>query len=435
MIKERVLTYRAISELKPDPQNPRKHSRGQIRAIARCITTFGFNAPILVDKRGKIVVGHGRLEGAKMAGLDRVPVIALDDLSDAQARAYLLADNKLSDRSDWDEELLAQHLKELSEIACGFDLEDTGFQIPEIDLLIQGLEEDEEADRADDFTSQPGPAVSAQGDLWLLGDHRLLCGNALDAACYNTLLGENKAGGVFTDVPYNVPIKGHASGLGKIQHREFAMASGEMTETEFAKFLCQAYGHCKAWAKPGALIYAAIDWRHLAEMEVARCANDLELINLCVWVKSNGGMGSFYRSRHELIFVFRNGHEPHRNNVQLGRFGRNRTNVWHYAGATSFSNRKGQDDWDLHPTVKPVRLVSDAILDSTKRNDIVLDPFVGSGTTILAADRTGRRAYAMELDPLYVDTSIFRWQKLTGKEARLSTGATFSEIAVERRTQ
>jgi len=427
MTQERVLTYRTVSELRPDPLNPRKHNSAQLRALARCIRRFGFNAPILVDKHNKIIAGHGRLEGAKLAGLVHVPVIALDDLTETQAKAYMLADNKLSDRSSWDEALLAINLKELSEIVCGFDIEDTGFEIPEVDLLIQSMEDEDETDQADDISVQVGPSVSVAGDVWTLGEHRVICGDALDAASYITLLHEEKAAAVFTDAPYNVRINGNVSGLGKVQHREFAMASGEMTHDAFASFLTRAFGHCKAWTTPGSLIYAAMDWRHLAEMEFARQANDLDLINVCVWVKSNGGMGAFYRSRHELIFVFRNGPTPHRNNVQLGKFGRNRTNVWHYAGANSFPRRGGQDDWDLHPTVKPVRLVSDALLDSTKRGDVILDPFLGSGTTVLAAERTGRIAHAIELDPIYVDTSILRWQKLTGKKACDATGATFEQ--------
>ena len=238
---------------------------------------------------------------------------------------------------------------------------------------------------------------------------------------------------MFTDPPYNVKIDGHACGSGAIKHREFAMASGEMTSQTFERFLAEALRLIGAYTDPGAVIYACMDWRHMAEMLAAGCTAHLDLLNLCVWVKSNGGMGSLYRSRHELIFVFRNGKEQHRNNVQLGRFGRNRTNVWNYAGANSFP-RKGQGSaLDLHPTVKPIALVSDAILDTTKRNDIVLDPFCGSGTTILAAERTGRHGCGIEIDPLYVDTAVERWERMTGKQARHATGQTFADIKAERR--
>ena len=427
MKQERVLTYRAVSELRPDLRNLRKHSRAQLSAIARSINSFGFNAPILVDKNDQVVAGHGRLEAARSLGLDRVPVVKLNNLSEAQAKAYMLADNKLTDRSSWDDGLLAIHLKELSEIASEFEIEVTGFEIPEIDLLIQGIDDQEDMDEADGFTVTQAPAVSKLGDLWTLGNHRIFCGNALDATAYAALLGDEQASAVFTDPPYNARIKGNVSGLGKVQHREFVMASGEMTDGQFASFLSQAPGHCKSWTTAGALIYAAMDWRRTAAMEFARSANALDLVNLCVWVKSNGGMGAFYRSRHELIFVFRNGSQPHRNNVQLGKFGRNRTNVWHYAGATSFPRRGKHDDWDLHPTVKPIRLVSDALLDSTKRDDMVLDPFLGSGTTVLAAERTGRRSRTIELDPLYVDTAILRWEKMTGLDAQDANGITFKQ--------
>jgi len=422
-----------IMELKPDPSNPRKHGREQIRAIARSIAAFGFNAPILIDRNKQIVAGHGRYEAAKLNQCAEVPVVWLEHLSETQARAYMLADNKFTDRSSWDDAALAVHLKELSELVLDFDIEDIGFELPEIDFRIQSLDAVDDADLADEFQLFPGFAVSRPSDLWLLGYHRLYCGSALETTAYDVLLDGAKAATVFTDPPYNVKIDGHACGSGAIKHREFAMASGEMTSQTFERFLGEALRLIGAYTDPGAVIYACMDWRHMAEMLAAGCTAHLDLLNLCVWVKSNGGMGSLYRSRHELIFVFRNGKEQHRNNVQLGRFGRNRTNVWNYAGANSFP-RKGQGSaLDLHPTVKPIALVSDAILDTTKRNDIVLDPFCGSGTTILAAERTGRHGCGIEIDPLYVDTAVERWERMTGKQARHATGQTFADIKAERR--
>jgi DNA modification methylase len=429
---DRKLQYIGPSELKPDPRNPRKHSRTQIRAIAKSIQSFGFNAPILTDRQQRVVAGHGRLEAAKFLGLDAVPVISLDDLTEAQAKAYMLADNKLTDRSSFDPQLVAVHLKELSEIALEFDLEDTGFEFPEIDLLIQGLEEQDDADAADEFAKAEKPAVTRLGDLWHLGEHRIFCGSALDPAVYRALLGDDAAAAVFTDPPYNVKIAGNVSGLGANSHREFAMASGEMKADEFTSFLTTALGLAQRHSRPGALVYGCMDWRHLGEMLAAGQANRLDLLNVCVWVKTNGGMGSLYRSQHEMVFVFRNGPQPHRNNVQLGRFGRNRTNVWVYPGANSFTRKGGERALDLHPTVKPVGLVADALLDSTAQQDIVLDPFLGSGTTILAAQRTRRRGHGIELDPLYVDTAIGRWQRLTGKAAQLSTGETFAQLQAVR---
>jgi hypothetical protein len=428
----RKLKYLAPSELKPDPRNPRKHSRPQIRAIAKSIESFGFNAPILTDGQGRILAGHGRFEAAKLLELEHVPVIRLDELTEAQAKAFMLADNKLTDRSSWDDELLAVHLKELSDLVLDFDIEDTGFELPEIDLRIQGLEGEPEADAADEFGVPEGPAVSRPGDLWLLGEHRLYCGSALEPAVYHALLGDQKAGVVFTDPPYNVKIGGHVSGLGAVVHREFAMASGEMPPDEFTRFLTSTLGLAQKGSRPGALVYACMDWRHLGEMVAAGDASSLHLINLCVWVKTNGGMGSLYRSQHELVFVFRNGAAPHCNNVQLGRFGRNRTNVWTYAGANGFPQKGRERALDLHPTVKPIAMVADAILDSTAPRDIVLDPFLGSGTTILAAERTRRRGYGIELDPLYVDTAVARWERLTGQTARLASGETFIQVQTVR---
>jgi DNA modification methylase len=345
----------------------------------------------------------------------------------------MLADNKFTDRSSWDDAALAVHLKELSELVLDFDIEAIGFELPEIDFRIQSLDAVDDADLADEFQPFPGFAVSRPGDLWLLGDHRLYSGSALETTAYDVLLDGAKAAAVFTDPPYNVKVDGHACGSGAIKHREFAMASGEMSEDEFTRFLNATLELAGSHAAHGAIVYACMDWRHMGEMLAAGRATGFDLLNLCIWVKSNGGMGSLYRSQHELVFVFRNGKEAHLNNVQLGRFGRNRTNVWNYAGANCFP-RKGQASaLDLHPTVKPIAMVSDAILDSTKRNDIVLDPFCGSGTTLLAAERTGRHGYGIEIDPLYVETAIARWERMTGKQARHATGQTFADIKAERR--
>ena len=301
------LTLVPIGALRADPRNPRKHSRIQVRAIARSIDAFGFNAPILVDKRNQIVAGHGRYEAAVLLGLETIPVIRLDHLTEAQARAYLLADNKLAERSSWDDASLALQLKELSELALDFDFEAIGFELPEVDLRIQSLDPTDNADRADEFRNAIGPAVSLPGDLWVLGKHRVYCGSALDPLAYELLMAKERASAVFADPPYNVKIDGNVCGSGAVKHREFAMASGEMTREEFARFLAGAFDLARAYASPGAIIYACMDWRHMAEMLAAGDSANFELLNLCVWVKTNGGMGSLYRSRHELVFVFRNG--------------------------------------------------------------------------------------------------------------------------------
>jgi hypothetical protein len=305
--KTRQISFIAIIDLVPAPHNARKHSRAQIRAIARSIQAFGFNAPILVDRNRQIVAGHGRYEAAKFLGLTQVPVIFLDHLAETQARAYTLADNALTDRSSWDDAKVAVQLKELSELVLDFDIEAIGFELPEIDFRIQSLDPPDVGDNADEFDAITGPAVSVAGDLWQLGPHRLYCGNALDSTAYGTLMENKKAAAAFIDAPYNVRIDGHVCGNGGITHREFAMASGEMTQEQFTTFLTSGLILLCAHAAPGALIYSCMDWRHMGEMLAAGDSAGCDLLNLCIWVKSNGGMGSFYRSRHELVFVFRNG--------------------------------------------------------------------------------------------------------------------------------
>jgi DNA modification methylase len=430
---DRQISFLAIGELVPAPDNPRKHDRAQVRIIAKSIEAFGFNAPILIDRNRQIVAGHGRYEAAKLLGLAQVPVVFLDHLTEAQAKAYRLADNKLSDRSRWNDAMVAAQLKELSELVLDFDIEAIGFELPELDVRIQSLDDPDVADKADEFDSATGPAVSVPGDLWLMDSHRLFCGTALDSASYTALMNGEKAAVVFSDAPYNVPIRGHVmTGNGRITHPDFVMASGEMTEVKFIDFLATGFEHMRAHTALGAVIFACIDFRHAWEMLSAARATELVLLNLAIWAKTNAGMGSFYRSQHELVFVFRNGKESHLNNIELGRHGRSRTNLWTYAGVNGFARKGSENLLALHPTVKPIALVSDAIRDCTKRGDVVLDPFLGSGTSILAAELTGRRCFGIEIDPIYADTAIARWQRLTGKKALNSQGLTFEQVTLER---
>ena len=422
-----------IEDLRPYPNNARKHSRRQIDQIAQSIRQFGFTNPVLIDSDGGIIAGHGRVEAAKLLGMDRVPTILIDHLGEEQKRAYIIADNRLAEKAGWDQELLAIELQHLTEIDLDFDVEITGFETAEIDLLIETFGDDSDSP-ADDLPEldEHAPAITRTDDLWLLGEHRLLCGNALEPEAYLALLGTAKARMVFTDPPYNVPIDGHVCGSGRIKHREFAMASGEMSEAEFISFLEVVLSNIKLRCLDGAVIDVCMDWRHLFELLTAGRHVGLEYLNLCVWNKDNGGMGSLYRSKHELVCVFKAGKAPHINNVELGRFGRNRTNVWDYAGINSL--RAGRlEDLAMHPTVKPVALVADAIKDCTRRGDIVLDPFIGSGTTLIAAEKTGRIAYGLEIDPLYVDTTVRRWEKLTGGSAvHAESGDSFDQIAAAR---
>ena len=430
---ELIVAWRKIAELRPNSKNSRIHNRRQRRQIARSIRLFGFCVPILIDGNDRVIAGHGRLMAAEDLGMTEVPTICLDHLSDAQAKALMLADNKLAENASWDDRLLAEALKELSQLDLDFDLEATGFEMGEIDLRIEGLNIPAEGPDPADLIPNPaaGAAVTRAGDLWLLGEHRIRCGSALDSASYSALMNAERAAMVFTDHPYNLRIEGHVSGLGAIHHREFAMATGEMSEVQYTDFLTRSCSLLARYSAAGSLHFVCIDWRHVRELLAAGRAAYKELVNLCVWVKHNAGMGSLYRSQYELVLVFKSSRGRHRNNVELGRNGRSRSNVWQYPAINDFG-RAGEEGnlLALHPTVKPVAMVADAIMDCTARGDIVLDGFLGSGTTVIAAQRTGRRCYGLEIDPLYVDTAVRRWQIFTRERARhAEAGCSFEELA------
>lgn len=426
------IRWQRLKALRPFATNARTHSPKQIALLAAAIGEFGFTNPILVDEANTILAGHGRIEAAKQLGLVEVPTACLGNLSPAQKHAYVLADNRLAELAGWDKETLRFELKHL--IAIDFNVELTGFATGEIDLLIEGAPATDEPDPADALPTldRNAPAITRIGDLWLLGPHRLLCADARQAESYTTLLAGEQAQMVFADPPYNVPIAGHAGGSGKIRHREFVMASGEMSREEFTAFLATVFGHLATHSMDGSIHYHCMDWRHLSEILAAGRTTYSELKNVIVWVKNNGGMGSFYRSQHELILAFKNGTAAHVNNFGLGESGRYRTNVWSYPGVNTL--RPGRmDELAMHPTTKPTALVADAIRDCSKRNGLVLDPFLGSGTTILAVERTGRRAAGLELDPKYVDVAIKRWEEFTGEPAvQAQTQQTFAEIAQAR---
>lgn len=421
-----------VDRLLANKQNARIHTKKQVRQIAESIKRFGFNNPVLIDDQGGIIAGHGRVEAAKLLGVIAVPTIRLNHLSAAEKRAYVLADNKLAELAGWDVEILAVELQSL--INLDFEVELTGFSTGEIDIVLDhAAETAAQTENPDDNLPESGsrPTITAIGDLWVLGAHRLLCGDARDAGGYEQLLEGEKAELVFTDPPYNVPVEGHVCGKGDIHHREFAMASGEMTPEGFTGFLKSIFAQLVDHSVDGSIHYACMDWRHIAEMMAAGNAVYTGLKNVCVWAKSNAGMGTFYRSQHEFVFVWKSGTAPHINNFELGQHGRNRTNIWQYPGLTSM--RPGRlEDLAMHPTVKPVALVADALKDCSRRNGLVLDPFAGSGTILIAAERTGRRARAIEIDPGYVDVAVRRWQEATGKPAILAaTGQTFEEVKDE----
>ena len=406
----------AIRDLTAWARNARTHSRKQVRQIAESIETFGFTNPVLIDEDRTILAGHGRVAAAEHLGMTEVPCLRLDHMSLAEKRAYVLADNKLALNAGWDDDLLAAELGALMSEELAFDIGVIGFSIPEIDSLIETVAPEEPDDPADDVVPQDAAVRVQLGDIWQLGSHRLVCGDALDGDVIAALLAGERARMVFADPPYNVPIDGHVGNSGKTQHREFAMASGEMTSHEFVAFLTQAMRNLVDHSADGSIHFLCMDWRHMSEMLVAGQGVYTELKNLIVWAKDNGGMGTFYRSRHELIFAFKKGTDPHINNFELGQHGRYRTNVWQYRGVNTLGAGR-MEELALHPTVKPVQMIADAIRDVSGRGDIVLDIFGGSGSTLIAAQKTGRRGYLCELDRLYCDRILTRWEVYSKDDA------------------
>ena len=409
------MTQIKISALRPYPKNARTHSPKQIRQIAKSIKSFGFTNPVLIDKDNCILAGHGRVEAAKLAGLTEVPAVVISHLTPAQKKAYILADNRLAELSGWDKNILKVELEELQSIEDGdFDLTLTGFETPEIDVLL--APQDAPAIENAGFLAKSIPARVKSGELWQLGAHKLLCADSTQPVSFRRLLGEEKANLIVTDPPYNVKISGHVRSSEK--YREFAMASGEMSQSEFSQFLKGVFTLLSEYSIPGSLHYAFIDWRHMGEILSAGMSAYTALKNVCVWNKLSGGMGSLYRSQHELVFVFKNGDAPHTNNIELGVHGRYRTNVWDYPGIF-IKNKVNKANIHLHPTVKPVGLLADILLDASPRKGIVLDPFGGSGSTLLAAERTGRQARIIEIDPHYCDVILYRYEQMGGKELKL----------------
>jgi DNA modification methylase len=426
---ELAIQLRLIGSLTPHRRNARTHSRKQISQIARSIETFGFTNPVLIDAAGGILAGHGRVEAAKLLGMTEVPTIELAALNEEQRRAYAITDNRLGELAGWDSNLLRLELGELSVAFPELDLTLTGFETGELDIILLADASGTIASdpRADDLPHIDSIPVTRTGDLWLMGSHRLLCSDARDPDAYPILLQNQRVHLALTDPPFNVSIDGHARGLGQHHHRDFAMASGEMTETEYIAFLKIVFRNMADVSVPGAVHFTFMDWRHFHEVLSAGRNTYDALLNVCVWAKGNGGMGSLYRSEHEHVFVWRVGNNGHTNNIQLGSFGRNRTNVWRYPGANSFGPGRAEM-LELHPTVKPTQLLVDAILDVSKRGEWVLDPFVGSGSTLIAAYQVDRSCGAIEFDPHYCDVTVQRFERFTGIQARhAGTGRTFSD--------
>jgi DNA modification methylase len=427
-VPSRWFEFVDLEAIRANPNNAREHDRKQIAKLAQSIAKFGFLSPVVIDASCELLCGHARYEAARQLGIMKIPAVRVTDLSEPQKRAFMLADNRLAELASWNNAALKRELTFLTKYDIDFEFEAIGFETAELDFILGDGEQSDEQVVVP--VLRETPAVSRTGDIWQLGEHRLCCGNALESSAYEAILADDRATMVFTDPPYNVRIDGHAGGAGLIRHREFAMASGEMTSGEYENFLGRAFRKMREFTVDGSIFFACMDWRHTSE--ILRASQGLILKNICVWIKNNGGMGSFYRSQHEFVFVFKNGAANHINNIELGRHGRNRSNVWEYRGINSFG-RNREALLKTHPTVKPLALVADAIKDCSKRGDIILDPFAGSGTTVIAAEKTHRRAAAIEIDSHYVDATIRRWQTYTGNSAVCSrTGMSFAQRETQR---
>lgn len=416
LLEKLKITYKLVGEVKENQQNPRTHSDKQIKKLEKSLITFGINIPIVIDKDNTIISGNAVYKAAVKAGYKEVPTVKIEHLTNAQKKAFAIAVNKLAEDAGWDNTILKADFEVLIEEE--FDLSTTGFETGEIDVIMLDPECEDDDVAEDDLIPDELEITERvkAGDLWQLGNHKVLCGNSLDEKAIKAILGAFKAQMVFTDPPYNVKVNGNVCESGK--HKEFAMASGEMTEAEFIGFLNSAMTNLVNHTTDGSIHFICMDWKHSKEMLYAADGLYSELKNICVWDKGSGGMGSLYRSQHEFVFVFKNGKASHINNIELGKHGRCRTNVWYYSGVRA-SNPDSLEDLKLHPTVKNVSMVADAILDCSNPNDIILDIFAGSGTTLLAAEKTKRKAYVIEYEPHYCDVILSRWEKLTGKTATL----------------
>ncbi len=441
MNTELQIEFIDITTIQPHPENPRAHSKKQIRQIGESIKAFGFRMPVIVDQQTRLVCGHARLKACKLIGMTHVPSVRVTDLSDEQIRALMIADNRLSELSTWDDQLLGEHLKVLSELDLDFEIESIGFDYGEIEQRVLALDEvDECEDDGSDELPDPGSIdpVTRPGDFWQLGQHRILCGDSTDPHLYARLLEDQQASMIFTDPPYNLAAKS----IGQVcadEHGDFAMGSGEMSAAEFTEFLGSVMERLRSVSEQGSIHYLCMDWRHMTEMLTAGNRHYNELKNLCVWVKDRPGMGTFYRSQHELVFVFKHGYAKHQNHFGLGEHGRTRSNVWSYPSVRGLSPEDGDPERDalsLHPTIKPVRMIEDAILDCSRRGEIVLDPFLGSGSTLIACEKAKRVCAGIDLSPRYVDVAIQRWQQWTDMQAlHASNGKTYDELAESRKQE
>lgn len=437
LFREMNIVWLAINLIDAAPRRVRRAAKTQIENVIQAIRSYGFRFPILVKRISQsgtyeVIDGHIRLEAARQLDALEVPCIVVDDLSDVDVRRLRLSLNKLQETGQWDDDVLRLEIAELIEITGDYEI--PGFEVPEIDLMLQGISFETSGsnlhDALDDLPEEGTDQVSLPGDFWIAQRHCVVSARGQDLGKIVSDGALGTAAMVITDPPYNLKVNGHVSTVSG-RHAEFAQGSGEMSSDEFTCFLINTLGPAMARLRPGGIAYVFMDWRHQPEILSALHALDLELINLAVWVKPAPGMETLYRSRHELVFVVRKPGAPHRNNVQLGRFGRNRTNVWEYGGATSGNTE--EDDFSVHPTVKPVAMIRDAILDVSAPDDLIIDCFLGSGSTLIAAETSHRRCLGIEVEPAYVDLALRRWMDLTGQDAVLAiTGETFQQVAQRR---
>lgn len=427
------IRYLATSFLTENAGNARTHPKAQIAKLKKAITQFGFVSPIIIDEQRMILAGHGRHRAALELGLAEVPTIMLQDMSEADVRAFVLADNIIADKAGYDKAILRSELQYLADV--GYEVEITGLDTIEIDSIL--AIDTAESHGSDDIVELPakGPAITRLGDLWHIGPHRLLVGDARDPLTVERLMDGELAELVFTDPPYGCVIANNVSGLGKITHDNFVMGAGQESLPELATTILRpAFRNVARHCRAGAIAFVCSDWRAAPHMLDAAAGVFEEVKNWIIWVKTNAGLGTFYRSQFEIILAFKVSAGKTINNFGLGEGGRHRSNVWTYAGANTFRPGRMRDLID-HPTCKPKKLVADALLDCSRRGGIVLDVFAGSGTTIAAAAATGRRGYGMEIDPKYADVILRRVAEEVGEPPLLEGCDSLESVAAARRTQ
>jgi DNA modification methylase len=425
------IRYLATSSLSQNPANARTHPKAQIAKLKKAITQFGFVSPIIIDEQLMILAGHGRHHAALELGLAEVPTIMLQDMSEADVRAFVLADNIIADKAGYDKAILRSELQYLADV--GYEVEITGLDTIEIDSLL-AIDTEETSD-SDDIVELPSkePPITRLGDFWHTGPHRLLVGDARDPVAIERLMGGELAELVFTDPPYGCVIANNVSGSGKVTHDNFVMGAGQESLPELATTILRpAFRNVARHCRAGAIAFVCSDWRAAPHMLDAAAGVFEEVKNWIIWVKTNAGLGTFYRSQFEIILAFKVSAGKTINNFGLGEGGRHRSNVWTYAGANTFRAGRMRDLID-HPTCKPKKLVADAILDCSRRGSIVLDVFAGSGTSIVAAAATGRRGFGIEIDPKYADVILRRVAEEVGEPPLLNGRESLESVAAARR--